>query len=310
MYNTEYKTPSAEEIAAVKGKGFLIDKTTGKHFNARVLTINGRVTAEQMEAVAECAKRFGNGYVTLTSRMTFEIQHIPFENIEAMSEFLNERGMKTGGTGPKVRPIVSCKGTTCQYGLIDTFSLSERIHKEIFEGYNNVKLPHKFKIAVGGCPNSCVKPDLNDLGIVGQKVVSIDFEKCKGCKSCIIEKSCPIKCATVINGKISLTEECNHCGRCASKCPFGAFDQFKSAYKIFIGGRWGKKTAKGIPLDAFLYTEDDVLTVVESAILFFKEKGIAGERFSDTISRVGFENAQKEILSTELIKRKAQILEN
>ena len=31
-------------------------------------------------------------------------------------------------------------------------------------------LPHKFKIAVGGCPNNCVKPDLNDLGIVGQRV--------------------------------------------------------------------------------------------------------------------------------------------
>ena len=29
---------------------------------------------------------------------------------------------------------------------------------------------HKFKIAVGGCPNNCVKPDLNDLGIIGQMV--------------------------------------------------------------------------------------------------------------------------------------------
>ena len=33
-----------------------------------------------------------------------------------------------------------------------------------------VKLPHKFKIAVGGCPNNCVKPNLNDLGIIGQRV--------------------------------------------------------------------------------------------------------------------------------------------
>ena len=66
-----------------------------------------------------------------------------------------------------MRPVVSCKGTTCQYGLIDTFALSEEIHERFYHGYSSVKLPHKFKIAVGGCPNNCVKPDLNDLGIIG-----------------------------------------------------------------------------------------------------------------------------------------------
>ena len=35
------------------------------------------------------------------------------------------------------------------------------------------RLPHKFKIAVGGCPNNCVKPDLNDLGIIGQRVPAL-----------------------------------------------------------------------------------------------------------------------------------------
>lgn len=48
-----------------------------------------------------------------------------------------------------VRPVVSCKGTTCQYGLIDTFGLSEKLHDRFYEGYHTVTLPHKFKIAVG-----------------------------------------------------------------------------------------------------------------------------------------------------------------
>ena len=60
--------------------------------------------------------------------------------------------------------MVSCKGTTCQYGLIDAYDLSREIHERFFKGYGSVKLPHKFKIAVGGCPNNCVKPDLNDVG--------------------------------------------------------------------------------------------------------------------------------------------------
>ncbi|MEK7847682.1 MAG: hypothetical protein AAB270_02030 [Chloroflexota bacterium] len=37
--------------------------------------------------------------------------------------------------------------------------------QERFGGYG--PLPHKFKIAVAGCPNSCAKPQENDLGIQG-----------------------------------------------------------------------------------------------------------------------------------------------
>ena len=94
-----------------------------------------------------------------------EVQGIPFEKIDEFRAYIEKEGLTTGGTGSKVRPVVSCKGTTCQYGLIDTFALSEEIHERFYEGYRSVKLPHKFKIAVGGCPNNCVKPDLNDIGI-------------------------------------------------------------------------------------------------------------------------------------------------
>lgn len=125
----------------------------------------------------------------MTSRMTIEIQGVPYDNIDGIREFLAEHGLETGGTGSKVRPVVSCKGTTCQYGLIDTFAMSEEIHERFYHGYYDVKLPHKFKIAVGGCPNNCVKPDLNDLGIIGQRIPEIDFSKCRGCRICQIEKA-------------------------------------------------------------------------------------------------------------------------
>lgn len=156
-----------EEVARVKGLGFLRDKNTADRFNGRVITRNGKITAEESRAISEAAERFGSGEIAMTSRLTVEIQGVPFDSIEPMREFLMQAGLETGGTGSKVRPVVSCKGTTCQYGLIDTFSLSEEIHERFYHGYSHVKLPHKFKIAVGGCPNNCVKPDLNDLGIIG-----------------------------------------------------------------------------------------------------------------------------------------------
>lgn len=66
-----------------------------------------------MNAIAKAAELYGSGEVTLTTGMTFEIQKIPYDKINDLCNFLNEHGLETGGTGPKVRPIVSCKGNTC-----------------------------------------------------------------------------------------------------------------------------------------------------------------------------------------------------
>ncbi len=191
-----------EEIKRLKGLGCLQDKRYGDVYNVRVITRNGKITSEEHRVIAEAADRFGSGAVTMTTRLTLEIQGVRHENVQPLMDFLNEHGLSTGGTGSLVRPVVSCKGTTCQYGLCDTFDLSEKLHEKFYVGYHGVTLPHKFKIAVGGCPNNCVKPDLNDLGIIGQSVPMIDFTKCRGCKVCQVEKSCPIHIAKVEDGKI------------------------------------------------------------------------------------------------------------
>ena len=297
----------AEEVTRVKALGFLWDKNSADRFNGRVITRNGKITAEESAVIAEAARRYGSGEITMTSRLTLEIQGVPFDNIEPLREFLAQAGLETGGTGSKVRPVVSCKGTTCQYGLIDTFALSEEIHERFFKGYSGVKLPHKFKIAVGGCPNNCVKPDLNDLGIIGQRVPEVNLDKCRGCKVCQIEKACPVNAASVADGKIVIDESvCNHCGRCLGKCPFKAFEEYTGGYRIYIGGRWGKKVARGRYLEKVFTDREEVLNIVEKAILLFREQGMTGERFADTVARLGFENVQKQLLADDLLQRKAE----
>lgn len=293
----EEKKLSPEDIKRVKGLGFLRDKRYPDVFNARVITRNGRITTDEHRAIAEAADRFGSGQVAMTTRLTMEIQGVRYENIQPLMDFLSAYGLTTGGTGALVRPVVSCKGTTCQYGLIDTYALSEKIHERFYVGYHNMPLPHKFKIAVGGCPNNCVKPDLNDLGVVGQRVPVPDTEKCRGCKKCQIEKNCPIHAAKLEDGRISIDPDaCNHCGRCKGKCPFGAVEEYREGYKILIGGRWGKKTACGRPLPRLFTTEEEVMTVIDRAILLFREEGIAGERFADTVARLGFDYVSGKLL--------------
>lgn len=85
----------------------------------------------------------------------------------------------------------------------------------------------------------------------------------------------------VIDGKIYINpEECNHCGRCKGRCPFGAVTEYQDGYKIYIGGRWGKRVAHGRTLTRIFTDEEQVMKVVERAILLFRDEGIAGERFA------------------------------
>lgn len=302
-------TVSKEDEKRVKALGFLSNKGTDD-FSGRVITVNGKLTADQHIAIGEAAKRFGNGNVVYTARLTAEVQGIPYEKIDAFRAFIEEAGMTTGGTGAKVRPVVSCKGTTCQYGRIDTFALSEEIHKAFYEGYRQVKLPHKFKIAVGGCPNNCMKPELNDVGIVGRLIPNFQEEICKGCKKCSVMKVCPMGAAKVVDGILHIDKDiCSQCGRCVGNCNFDAIADGTTGYKIYIGGRWGKNISHGKLLDKVFTSQEEVLKTVEKIILFYKEQGQPGERFAQTIARLGFDKVEAEILSDDILDRKQKILE-
>ena len=278
-------TIKPEDIKRVKAFGFLHNKGTDC-FNGRIITVNGKITAKQNQIIAEAAEKFGNGTVAFTTRLTVEIPGIHYDNIEPFRAYIAQAGLETGGTGSKVRPVVACKGTTCQYGLHDTFALSEEIHERFYKGYHNVRLPHKFKIAVGGCPNNCVKPDLNDLGIIGQMVPNFDPEECNGCKKCGVAQVCPMGAAKLEDGELSIDKDvCNNCGRCI------------------------ERTATGRPLSKLITTKEEALNIIEKALLLFREQGKTGERFADTIERLGFEHVEKELLSDDILARKQAILD-
>ena len=52
----------------------------------------------------------------------------------------------------------------------------------------------------------------------------------------------------------------------------------------------------------------EALAIIEKAILLFKEQGQPGERFAQTVERLGFENVEKQLLSDDLLDRKDAIL--
>ena len=233
-------TITPDDVKRLKGRGFLRNKKTSC-FSARVVTPCGHLSSAQLHLLADLAEKYGNGEVVMTTRFSAEMPGIAFDRLDAFEAELKGSGLSVGGTGPKVRPVVSCKGTVCGYGRIDTFALAQKIQERFYDGGRERVLPHKFKIAVGGCPNNCVKPTLNDLGIIG----AIAPPDASGARS--------------------------------------------FACNIYIGGRWGKKTGEGQMLPKVFTSEEEVLDTIEKVISAYEKHGNPGERFADTITRVGFE---------------------
>ena len=297
-----------EQIMSVKSRGFLRNRGTDC-FSGRVVTVAGLFTPDQLHAIAECSEKFGNGKVIFTARLAAEIVGIPFDKIPEAEAFMAERGLYFGGTGAKVRPITACKGTTCVYGNIDTQALAKVIYDKFYIGMRDVKLPHKFKIGVGGCPNSCMKPSLNDVGVEGCRAFSFDSELCRGCKTCAVAESCPTKAVSVVNGKAVIdTSKCTSCGVCVGKCPFGAVPkEAASVCRIFVGGTWGKTQRMGTLLNT-VYSADEIPTVIEKVMLWYKENGYVKERLGATVDRIGTDALEAALATNELLDRKEEIL--
>lgn len=297
-----------EQIASVKGRGFLLNRGT-ENFSGRVVAMGGVFTSEQLIVLSECARKYGNGKIVFTSRQDPEIVGIRFDNIPAAEAFLNENGMMFGGTGAKIRPVTACKGTTCTFGNIDTQGIAKILHERFYVGMHDAALPHKFKIGVGGCPNSCVKPSLNDIGVEGCRPFEFDDSKCRSCGKCAVASACPSKAPKAGTGKTVLDKNvCLSCGVCIGKCPFGAVPaQAEPRCRIYVGGTWGRSQRIGTKLD-ITFTPEEIPDVVERAILWYKENGLKKERFGKTIDRVGMESLKDALKSDEIQKRKDAIL--
>ncbi|MGA2797547.1 MAG: hypothetical protein ABSE63_08225 [Thermoguttaceae bacterium] len=158
------KTISPEELRSLKAQAMMAEK--GKErFSVRLSVIGGRLEASQFQAIADLARRFGDGSLHLTTRQGVEIPHVSLENLAPLRAALEAAGLRLAAAGKCVRGITACPGSYCVYGLIDSQGLAQRLHARV--GARN-GLPHKFKIGIAGCPNGCTKPKENDLGVQGK----------------------------------------------------------------------------------------------------------------------------------------------
>ena len=113
----------------------------------------------------------------------------------------------------------------------------------------------------------------------------------------------------MINGKAVIdTGKCTKCGVCVGKCPFGAVPkEAASVCRVFVGGTWGKTQRMGTLISA-TYAPEEIPTVIEKVMLWYKENGYAKERLGATIDRLGADALERGIATDDLIERREEIL--
>lgn len=280
------------DINLLKQGGF-IKQRHPDYFIVRVRVLAGDLQAYQLRRLAEIAEKYGQGWVHLSVRQGVEIPNVKIEDFEAILKELEEVNLSTGACGPRARVIVACPGSSiCPYGLTDTKEMAKKFDERI---YGRSGLPHKFKIGISGCPNSCSKPQENDLGFMG--MAQPVFDEVEG--SCIACGLCAEACRS---GAITLDEEgrpkidlskCISDGRCILSCPTGAIRTAKIGWRVFIGGRFGYKPQLGIPVRDFV-PDEEVVEVAEKILEAYIRCGKKGERLRDVIERIGVDEFIKE----------------
>lgn len=132
----------------------------------------------------------------------------------------------------------------------------------------------------------------------------------KDAKNVVLRQFARWGAAKVSDKKLHIDENvCIHCGRCVGNCRFDSITDGTYGFKIFVGGRWGKKISHGRALSKVFTTKDEAMDVIEKAILLFRERGLAGERFAVMIDRIGFETVEEALLRDDsLLERKEEIL--
>jgi anaerobic sulfite reductase subunit C len=150
---------------ALKKRGFLQSKHEGE-FTLRTRMPAGNYGSNHLSKLSEIAKKYGRDMVHLTVRQGIEVPYIPYDKIDEVVKEISRAGILPGTSGPRLRATTSCPGNNwCKRGLVDTFSLFNKIEKRGI--VCAMDLPHKFKIVITGCPNACTRAQSSEIGVHG-----------------------------------------------------------------------------------------------------------------------------------------------
>lgn len=147
----------------------------------------------------------------------------------------------------------------------------------------SLKFHHEFRVTVAECPNSCSQPQIKDIGIIGASVPELTDEECTLCGACV--DVCREDAVSLAEGSDMPTIDfmaCLKCGKCSDVCPSGTLKRGRECYRLLLGGKLGRHPRLAVELD-WVYSEDEVLEIVEKCIDYYKKHSTNGKRFAELI---------------------------
>ncbi|ASK89282.1 nitrite reductase large subunit NirB [Sphingorhabdus sp. SMR4y] len=124
----------------------------------------GITTPNELRAIADAADKYEARLVKVTGGQRLDIFGIKKEDLPAIWADLNAAGMVSGHAyGKALRTVKTCVGSEwCRFGTQDSTGLGIKAEQMTWGSW----MPHKFKIAVSGCPRNCAEASIKDLGII------------------------------------------------------------------------------------------------------------------------------------------------
>ena len=125
----------------------------------------GSVSVEQLRAIADAAEKFKVPEMKITGGQRIDLFGVKKEELPAVWGFLAERGLVSGHAyGKALRTVKTCVGSEwCRFGVQDSTQMGIALEEMTWGSWT----PHKYKMAVSGCPRNCAEATIKDFGVVG-----------------------------------------------------------------------------------------------------------------------------------------------
>ncbi|MHB1675413.1 MAG: nitrite/sulfite reductase [Acidobacteriaceae bacterium] len=130
--------------------------------------LRGRLSGDQLAAVAELSEKFGSGDVRLTVMQNVLLINIPNSRTGELRKELEAIGLRVEGSN-FWRGAIACTGTEfCKLAITETKGFTRWLVEEMEQRVP--EFDQQLKLNVTGCPNSCGQHWIADIGIEGKKI--------------------------------------------------------------------------------------------------------------------------------------------
>ena len=130
--------------------------------------LNGRMTGEQLLALAEISEQYAGSEVRTTVMQNFILPHVPKAHLETVLSKLTALGLTVEGSN-FWRGTVACTGTEfCKLAITETKGFARWLVEEM-----DTRMPgfdQQLALHITGCPNSCGQHWIADVGLEGKKI--------------------------------------------------------------------------------------------------------------------------------------------